>query len=389
MALKKINKKIRIPDVLGLPPAGYTNKEIVELTMPTAKLHPCEPDFTKGMTLYTLKKEYNAFSKLLEEHDYICEPPIKVAFLADNFPTDTFTNSYGESFLQKTTDVVSEAVGEATQILGARTASEAAKKLAGMAETLKGSENIIVKGIGAGLTSAHATASDIFKAIPVSGGTKQTMDALLARGRIDFPQVWKNSAFAPSYTMTVRLYNPRPADELSTKKYIIGPIAALMLLGLPRATAENVYSWPFFVQVESPGIYNLNPGYINNITVVKGGDQQSIAWNQRMGIVDVRLDFGSLYNSVIATGNDYSKAGRPTLKNYLAALETERPVTTGAFYKVEDESVIEDTVAVELEKNLSAGNSNVVEINAGDTPDSRVSSEDSNKTAQLVTPISD
>jgi hypothetical protein len=388
MALKKRTKKIKIkiPDVLGLPPAGYTNKDIIELTMPTAKLHPCEPDFTKGMTLYTLKKEYNAYSKLLEEHEYTCDLPLKVAFLADNFPTDTFTNSYGESFLQKTTDVVSEAVGEATQIMGAKTATEAVQKAA---EKLKASESSILKGIGAGITGAHATAKDIFKAIPLSGGTKQTMDALLARGRIDFPQVWKNSAFAPSYTMTVRLYNPRPADQISTKKYIIGPIAALMLLGLPRATAENVYSWPFFVQVESPGIYNLNPGYINNITVVKGGDQQSIAWNQRMGIVDVRLDFGSLYNSVIATGDEYSKAGRPTLKNYLAALKTERPVTKGAFYKVEDESVIEDTVAVELEKNLSAGNSNVVEINAGDTPDSRVSAEDSNKTAQLVTTISD
>ena len=39
---------IKIPDMIGLPPSSYTTKDIIEYTMPTAKLNPCEPDFQKG-----------------------------------------------------------------------------------------------------------------------------------------------------------------------------------------------------------------------------------------------------------------------------------------------------------------------------------------------------
>ncbi len=376
---------IKIPETLGLPPACYTNKEIVELTMPTAKLHPCEPNFKMGMTLYSLDEKFDLYRKQLKDHGYECELPLKVAYLADNFPTDQFTNSYGESFLQKATDVVSEAAGEITQMMGARTASEAAKKIS---DRLKGTDNIAAKAIGSGISSAQKTASSLISGLGISDGTKRNMDALMARGRVDFPQVWKNSAFAPSYTMTVRLYNPKPANDESTKQYIIGPIAALMLLGIPRASSESIYSWPFMIKVVSPGIYNLNPGYIQNITVIKGGDQQSIALNQRLAMVDVRLDFGSLYNSILASQGSYDKPGRPTLKNYIKALETQREVPKGAFYKSEKDPIIsKDDSSSDVEKNLAAGQGQTSTINAGDEPDSRVSSSSQYTAEQLADPV--
>ncbi|MCK5601514.1 hypothetical protein KAR91_06595, partial [Candidatus Pacearchaeota archaeon] len=148
---------------------------------------------------------------------------------------------------------------------------------------------------------------------------------------VDFPQVWKNSGYTPSYTMTVRLYNPNPASLTATQKYIIGPLAALMLLGLPRSKDGSTYNWPFLHQIRAPGIYNLNPAFIQNVAVIKGGDQQSIAWNQRLAMVDVRIDFGSLYNSILA-GEEYDSEMRPTLRNYLAAMEEEIEVKPGILY---------------------------------------------------------
>ena len=56
--------------------------------------------------------------------------------------------------------------------------------------------------------------------------------------------------------------------------------------------------------VKSKGIYNLSPGYISGVSVIKGGDQQNIAWNQHLSIVDVRMDFGSLYSSILVDKNN-------------------------------------------------------------------------------------
>jgi hypothetical protein len=147
-------------------------------------------------------------------------------------------------------------------------------------------------------------------------------DVLAAGGRIDFPMLWKNSTYTPSYTMTIRLYNPNPNSRRATSKFIIGPIAALLLLGLPMSVGAGAYSWPFIHRFYSPGIYDLDPGYISSITVVKGGDQQQIAWKQRMGLVDVRIDFGSVFNSILS--NASSSRNRPTLQGYLTAMADEK-----------------------------------------------------------------
>jgi len=159
---------------------------------------------------------------------------------------------------------------------------------------------------------------------------------LMAGARVDFPQVWKNSGFTPSYTMTVRLYNPRPGNYTATKKYIIGPLAALLLLGLPISSDGDTYNWPFLHKIRCPGIYNLNPAFISNITVVKGGDQQQISHKQTMGIVDVRIDFGSLYNSILAEEGNRKLANRPTLNSYLKALEDYKPIED--IYKAPNEA---------------------------------------------------
>jgi hypothetical protein len=95
-----------------------------------------------------------------------------------------------------------------------------------------------------------------------------------------------------------------------------------MLLGIPISTDTNgsTYNFPFLHNIKCPGIYHLNPCYISNIAVIKGGDQQQIAYNQQMGIVDVRIDFGSLFNSMLADEHGRNNTDRPNLNSYLKAL---------------------------------------------------------------------
>ena len=311
--------------VFGMPPDMLLpgSNAIMRNSMPIAEITPGRPNFKKGLDLFERVNHWDSptwgYHTILKRHGFYIPQgldKIRVAFLADSFPTDSFTNEYGENFLQGLTNVASEGAQSIMQIAGARDVGQAIK---GFSEALlpKAAQGV-VSGAGAKLQSALG-----------SLGLKNAANMaskMLAGSRIDFPMVWKTSGFTPSYTMTIRLYNPNPRNENSTMKYIIGPIAALMLLGIPLSDDGSTYSWPYIHKIYSPGIYDLDPAFISNVTVIKGGDQQQIAWNQRMGIVDVRIDFGSLYSSMLASSVETSK-NRPTLKKYIKGMQSFKKVT--------------------------------------------------------------
>jgi len=331
MAKKSSKVLVKIPNIIGLPPFNLeprTNAVMLN-AMPTAEITPSVPSFQEGLDLFTLGDAWSSYKKLLNSHGFDFETgvkSIKVAFLADSFPTDTFQNEYGENFLQKFTDVASEGAASINQFLGSRSATESFKKIQKRLESKGG----MAAGIGKGMGMAGNAANDLMGALQGMSGGKgiargvNLVSRLAAGARIDFPQVWKTSSFTPSYTMTIRLYNPNPRSQIDTNKYIVGPIAALMLLGIPISDDGATYNWPFLHKVRATGIYNLNPAYIGGITIVKGGDQQNIAYNQRLAMVDVRIDFGSLYNTMLASNN--ANPARPTLKKYLNAMQGERQI---------------------------------------------------------------
>ncbi|MFW9871849.1 MAG: hypothetical protein ACFFG0_02020 [Candidatus Thorarchaeota archaeon] len=323
--------------IIGLPPDNLHEDTNVVLrnSMPLCRIYPGVPSYTEGITLFRRRSLFSSSSKgeasylkLLADQGFTLNQftgqsdkgYLTVAFQADSFPTDSFTNEYGENFLQSFTDVASEKAASLMQIMGKRSAGEA---LSSMVSSLK-KGGTASRAIGTGLETAQKTAGDVIRSLPgggtISGGIN-LVSALAAGSRIDFPMLWKTSGFQPSYTMTIRLYNPNPSDSEATEKYIIGPIAALMLLGIPISQDGKTYSWPFIHRIEAPGIYDLDPAFISNITVIKGGDQQQISYPQKMGVVDVRIDFGSLFNSILA---GRKSSGRPTLYSYLKAMRTSK-----------------------------------------------------------------
>lgn len=334
---------IALDDVMpfGMPPGTYVSDSLMHNTMPTATIQPAIPQFSKGLHLFTLKKAGNEYLDILKVHGFTLKSDkLKVAYLADNFPTDTFNNEYGESFLDKFTQAASSGLADVNQFLGAKTFGQGLENVG--AALGDGAAGSFVTGAAGRIKKFQSDMAAKAKAGGAGAGVANTMlqtaNAVLAGARVDFPQVWKNSGFAPSYTMTVRLYNPNPASPDDTRKYIVGPLAALLLLGTPVSAPMgegSTYQWPFLCKVRSPGIYHLNAAYINSISVIKGGDQQSIAWNQALAVVDVRIDFGSLFNSILAETKKGSIGNekRPTLATYLEAVggqETTEKTSNGA-----------------------------------------------------------
>jgi hypothetical protein len=322
-------------------------QKVINNAMPLVHIQPGIPSFTKGLDLMSrapamgsLPDTYSAadiarsgkrgsyLDQLANLGFYLKQGSpgisgfLSCAYLADNFPTDTFTNEYGENFLQKITNVASEGMAGLSQMFGGRSLSQTMGNITETGKAQGGYTKKAFEGVESVLDAVSGVAQKIGGMNPTLGRIVKNADVLAAGGRIDFPMLWKNSTYTPSYTMTIRLYNPNPNSSRVTAKYIIGPIAALLLLGLPTSVGAGSYSWPFIHRFYSPGIYDLDPGYISNITIVKGGDQQQIAWKQRMGLVDVRIDFGSVFNSILSNASE--SRNRPTLKGYLAAMADEK-----------------------------------------------------------------
>jgi len=319
--------------VFGLPPSTWISDEMVVNSMPILEIVPCKPHYESGLNLFRLDEVPDTYLKILGNHGFATQVPIKCAFLADNFPTDSFTNNYTETYLQKFTDVASQGMSQLAQMAGADTGIEAAGKFGKLMTDIGGEMGGAAGGLMSGAGSAaQSTAAGLDKLIKrmqsgeasglskLMGGGAALISKMVAGQRVDFPQVWVNSGFTPSYTATIRLYNPNPGNKASTEEHIAGPLAVLLCLAVPRSDDGKTYNWPFFHKIKSTGIYNLNPAVITNITVIKGGDQQQIAYNQNLGIVDVRLDFSSLYNSMLVEEGKNTFTNRPTVRNYIKSL---------------------------------------------------------------------
>lgn len=318
-----------IEDTFGMPPSTHVSDAAMVNSMPVMEITPGTPSFASGLTLFTVNDAWDQYEGILKNHGFtLSSKPIRLAFIADNFPTDSFTNEYGETFLQKFTDVASQGMQQLAQITGARTGSQAAKNLAttlqNMGTSVGGTVGGIMETAGSSAVNIMGELGKLKTQLGQEGGMLRggldIVNKTLGGYRIDFPQIWRNSGFTPSYTATIRLYNPNPGSPTQTIRHIIGPLAVILCLAIPRSDNGKSFNWPFFHKIKSQGIYNLNPAVITNITVIKGGDQQQISHNQRLGMVDIRIDFTSLYGSMVLEEGKSMNLNRPTVKNYLASL---------------------------------------------------------------------
>jgi len=332
---KKSTTEKTLPEIIGGPPesGGQTDKMDLDVLRRNSSLlidiKPCKTHIETGISLFRLDSAWDDYVKFLKDVGFTPTPEqtskktITVSAMAESFPTDTFSNEYGEHFLNQITDVAGQGFGQLAQMMGQKTATGAIKEL-GKLGTSAGSDiggtlGSLLSGLGSSLTTIGGKGNETINKMAKQGGAAGTigkaMNQLLAGARIDFPQIWKNSSYNPTFSCSIRLYNPNPGSKLSTEKYIVGPLAAILTLALPQGNKENAYTWPFFCVVDCKGLFKIPMGAITNITVAKGGDSGMVGFNQRVSMVDVRIDFINLHSTILL-----SKLGigsRPTLKGYL------------------------------------------------------------------------
>jgi hypothetical protein len=318
-----------LPPILGMPliPTESASSSLFYNSLVVAEIIPCKPKFTPGYTLFELENKMKEYIEKLSGYNYTMSPSqrgVLVCFQADNLPSENFSNEFGESFLSSGANVVSQGAQELVQLTGKTNLTEALR--AGGKATGTGI-------IGSALNTAANMAEGLRNGINgMSSGMGTMVDALLGGARVDFPMVWKNSAYTTNYSFTIKLYNPSPGNDKANDYFIVGPLTALLVLALPQVATDSVthknlnlpmYNYPYFCQIDCKGLFKLEKAIITGVSVNKGVDN-SAAFNQRSGCVEVKIEVVNLYQHLVESNS--SSLAMPTLKTYIDNLRDKEDV---------------------------------------------------------------
>ncbi len=342
-------KPILLPKIMGLPPLasgapaglGFSNNIEGDLTidsMPVLKLYPMMFvlnkenvmdvnklqsvwDKGRGETILPYPEYIKRISNTIPNSPEDGVKCIQFAYLNEGPIQETFTNDYGESIFENILGNNSGGtMSELARTFGIKDAAGAEAALKQLTENGDGaSKKQFIGGdfIKMGLSTfknASATAAKMGVSVDQQ---KLMFQAILGAG-LEFPNVWKGSSYNANYSFTIRLYNPQPNDTYATRRYIIGPLACLMSFVVPISTTGLTYNAPYVCKFRVQGLIHEYSGYVKSVSVIKGGDNNQIAYNQIPGIVDVKIDMGVLYQTLISNITDDSKDNkRPSLSQYL------------------------------------------------------------------------
>ncbi len=355
---KEILRKTNYDEIIGLPPLLYVEeddiadkkKKLILNTMNILEITPGFPgQFTSeessGLRLYAFdeSKGREVYNKLVKK----CLPnikdidTIKIAFLNENAFSESWSNDFGESVLEEAMNFGIPTVRELRLLYGTSTLSEALRKFTNfmtpenprtpssvteqMWEFLNRLGTTMTGYLSTGVQAAEEFVSGL-------GGAGAPLRQILYGSNIDFPQIWRGSSFSPSYSVTVRLFNPfnlgifqesLSLTQEQQEKYIIEPLVKLLVLVVPISDSNSTFFSPLICKVRCPGLFSIKMGYVSAIDVIKGGDTNDVSYFQKPGTVDVKITFNDLYTSMVQELEDseeiYDK-NRPTLVDYVNTL---------------------------------------------------------------------
>jgi hypothetical protein len=203
----------------------------------------------------------------------------------------TSTGLYGISLALKQSGVdIGEIIDSAVE--GRAAEGTVGKTVSGSRKILEdiGNSSYVANTIGQYLPEDYEGLKNI------GGKLSEHILSLAMGNRPIFPNVWSNSSFSCGYNYSIRLYNPNPANRFLHMQNIVKPLCALLTLVIPYNEKGNTYTSPLYAKVESPGLFQIPAGMITNMSVIRGGDDNAIAFNGRPSLIDVRFSITPLYD---------------------------------------------------------------------------------------------
>ena len=328
----------QLPEIIGWPgaisndfpglnaPSNSKMREHILRTMPIALISPMQQHTEAGLEISKVSPAWKEYLEFLEpigvtpsnNKGYGDGGCLAVMF-QDIAPFgETYTNQFAQSSILGSLE--NGILGDTAQEILYYTGKNIPQNLEALSK--KGG---ILGNVGtAGLAAKEGMTNILGKAMNQKKA-ESVVNALLSGQKIDFPMMWKSSAYTAQYDLTIRLYNPIANDDEMYGSLIVAPLVALLALTLPKQAVQSgeldfTYQWPFLVKLVIEGVVQLDAGYVSNLTVIKGGDVNDRSWLGRPNIVDIRMSIGSLYNVALMSKSDPS-SDQPTLKREKTQLE--------------------------------------------------------------------
>lgn len=236
----------------------------------------------------SVNDKFNAFQRFVFHRAMI-------PFYVNAEPTiqEEFSNETTNSTLSSQINGLSDQARELQFILG-MTTSQVGLNFDKLKDTIGDSKQIL---------------DDFVSSLPIGGNVfsslVNSLNTVIAGGKIIFPEIWSDSDFSRSYTVNTKLISPS-ADSFSIWRHILVPLAHIWALVCPRQSDKNGYSAPFLVKAFMKGMFNVEMGIITSVSVTKGKEN---TWNKDglPTVVDVSITIKDLYKTLSITSMDNIK----------------------------------------------------------------------------------
>ena len=166
---------------------------------------------------------------------------------------ESISNSTQQSSLESTFDSIEGLVKEAAMF--------SAADQGGFVSDMIGMGKDLVGGL------MNVVSLGVFKKL-----LKTTETHVLNGSNIIFPDIWNDSEYSKSFNISINLVSPYGNTE-AVYLNIIVPLIHLLCLSLPRQTSANSFGMPFLIRGSAPGMFSIDMGIVESITIEKGSDQ--------------------------------------------------------------------------------------------------------------------
>ncbi len=152
--------------------------------------------------------------------------------------------------------------------------------------------------------------------------------------QLSLPKIWATSDYQPSLTLVVNLCSPY-GSPTAIKKFIVEPIVYLLTLISPRSLNGVSYGYPFTLRVKAHGIASINMGYIDSLSLRRGGTDVSYNQYRQPLSVNVNISIQPLTSGFAAIENEGPNDGNindvTNPSNFLTIESGSSVATIGSF----------------------------------------------------------
>lgn len=365
---------MRVPTYIGYPgkqtSGGYGNDfdskyydNIVDERIVVASLTPGIPVFTsKDANVFDLVPAWDEYYVKDLEALNIDEPippdglpKNRIYVVISNLSpiSRSYNNNYGDSKVLPTGGILGEAAQDIAQLSGSNTEQ--------MEKFLNSKDgDMIRKTLGTGVSwynkSVEAfrnlggeVANRIGGSIGNILGTSSDIAADLAKSpqsKIGWPKMWRDCSFEQSYQLNTRLYCYSTDNEDDFNNNIRAAIAALELFVTPKSDKGVLYTAPYILEFEIPGMLYFPQAYVSNMTVTEGGQEGDFAHTGRPNVVDITMNIQNMYSISTNTPPEEDKKhpGRPSVYKDMIGLASGKNLGKSSYYNPTSSNTAPKTV---------------------------------------------